>query len=177
MVVKIYFPYRRAEPVLPTHAHTPDITPSRPSDITPSRPSYITPSRPILPSTTPHRYPLSPITPCGPALPVYSLSPTDSPTLHLKYGNIPKREVIKLERGIPTLDLHGMTVKEATRATDLFIRQSLGHYPRVNIVTGRGLHTVGGVPKVKPAITTYLANCRYKYREVHNGGCLEVILG
>lgn len=94
----------------------------------------------------------------------------------MKYVDIPQSEIIKLDHGVPTLDLHRMTVREASQATDSFIRQSFGRHQRVRIVTGRGLHSEGGMPKVKPTVQKYLLHNNYKYNEVHNGGCFEVFL-
>jgi hypothetical protein len=60
----------------------------------------------------------------------------------------------------PTLDLHGMTADEATRAAErwLWERRAAGE-PTVRLITGRGLHSVG--PPVLPrAIESLLANLR-----------------
>lgn len=67
-----------------------------------------------------------------------------------------------------------MRVKEAVHVTETFIKQSRGHYRRVRIITGRGLHSVDGVPKIKPAIQSLLSGSDYK--EMAKGGCLEVQL-
>lgn len=49
----------------------------------------------------------------------------------------------------PTLDLHGMTAAEATRAAKGWIeRNRLAGEPVVRLVTGRGMHSVG--PPVLP---------------------------
>ena len=81
---------------------------------------------------------------------------------------------MKFQHGIPSLDLHGMTVKEALDTTRTFLKQSRGRYRTVRIITGRGLHNVNGVPKIKPAIEGFLKGRQYK--EIYKGGCLEVTL-
>ncbi|XP_042224351.1 uncharacterized protein LOC121868119 [Homarus americanus] len=148
---------RTPEPVLPTHhqAHT-----TRPQHFW-GTPSYVPGEIPSV----------------GPSLPhYYTLSENDSPNLHMKFGDLPVTQVLTTDHGIPTLDLHNMTVREATRITNEFLRQSQHGHNMVKIVTGRGLHTEDGIPKVKPAIATLLNNLDYEFREVHKGGCFEVFL-
>lgn len=182
--------------VSPTLPSTTSVTPGSPStlpwhypvslsSITRSaKPYTITPSvKPTLPQQ--HRITSSSVTPGAPvtlprhhpsAAHYFALSQTDSPNLHLKFADLPKTQVLKTEHGVPVLDLHKMTVKEATQTTNNFINHSHGRYRKVRIVTGKGLHSEGGAPKIKPAIASMLKNANYKFQEVSDGGCFEVLL-
>ncbi|XP_045603378.2 uncharacterized protein [Procambarus clarkii] len=124
----------------------------------------------IPPPTVPRRAQIPPSSPHS-----YALSPNNSPNLHLKFVDIPISDVLKTDHGITTLDLHHMTVREATQTTNKFLRQSVGQH-KVRIVTGRGLHSEGGTPKLKPAIALLLKRRGFEFREVNNGGCFEVTL-
>lgn len=110
------------------------------------------------------------------APPQCPITPRGSPHLQLTHADLPVRQVFRLEQGIPTVDLHCMTVREATQIVDAFLAQNRGRHHRVRIVTGRGLHSENGVPKVKPAVLQLLENQNLKFCQVHNGGCLEVVL-
>ncbi|MGE0383837.1 MAG: Smr/MutS family protein [Gammaproteobacteria bacterium] len=68
----------------------------------------------------------------------------------------------KLRRGaIPCraeLDLHGMTVAEAHRAVDAFLKESMSlHYRGVRIVHGRGQRSPDRVPVLKSNLAQWLA--------------------
>lgn len=179
---------RSQESVLPTHVtphsdHVPSSTFS-PSAQEPVLPRYVTPRSARVPKSTfspSAREPVLPTTHVAARpTPIPSSSstriPSDSPHLRLKYADLSVRRVIKIEHGIPTLDLHNMTVKEATKITRAFLATNIGQQHRVRIITGRGLHSEGGVAKVKPAIETLLENQNLKFSETNSGGCLNVIL-
>lgn len=59
-----------------------------------------------------------------------------------------------------SLDLHGLKVKEAL---DLISQIFSGHLnelsrkrPHLFVITGRGIHSAGGVAKIKPCIENFL---------------------
>lgn len=84
--------------------------------------------------------------------------------------------IVRMELGAPTIDLHLLRVREARQVTETFLKQSRGKYRRVRIITGRGLHSVDGVPKIKPAVESLLSENNYSFKETAKGGCLEVML-
>ncbi|XP_068224959.1 uncharacterized protein [Palaemon carinicauda] len=99
--------------------------------------------------------------------------------LHLRYAkNLSLRKVFRFENGdIPTLDLHHMTVKEATELAIGFIEDCMDENPRkFRIITGRGLHSRNGVSRLKPRIIQILDNYDLEYTEIYSGGCLQVSL-
>lgn len=113
--------------------------------------------------------------PTPPPRPPRRITPHGSTLIHYNFGgNVKASNVVRMQNGVPTLDLHEMRVKEAVRVTEAFVNQSHGHYRKVRVITGRGLHSVDGVPKIKPAVQSLLSGCNY--REVAKGGCLEVQL-
>lgn len=85
-------------------------------------------------------------------------------------------DIVRMELGAPTIDLHQLRVREATRITDNFLKQSRGRYKRLRIITGRGLHSENGVPKIKPAVESLLNERNYLFKETAKGGCLEVMM-
>lgn len=91
-------------------------------------------------------------------------------------GIVSANDAVKIQNGIPELDLHTLRVWEARQVTQMFLKQSRGRHRRVRIITGRGLHSVGGIPKIKPEVETLLGNTGYTFREMNKGGCLEVNL-
>ncbi|KAG8957946.1 hypothetical protein FRC03_009667 [Tulasnella sp. 419] len=59
------------------------------------------------------------------------------------------------------LDLHGLYVKEAIeRAEDAVINAKARGDPRIRIIVGKGLHSIDGVQKIKPAIEDLTAKHR-----------------
>lgn len=103
-----------------------------------------------------------------------SARPVGSGRVHLKHGDKPVEKVVRKEVGVPTLDLHSMTVREAIQATDEFLMRYSDHYHKVKIITGRGMHAADKEPRIKPAIIDMLKNSQYKFQEVDKGGSLEV---
>lgn len=85
-------------------------------------------------------------------------------------------EHVEIRNGIPELDLHKLRVWEAKKVTQMFVKQSRGRYRRVKIITGRGLHSAGGIPKIKPEVEVLLQEAGLSYEEVNKGGCFEVML-
>lgn len=90
------------------------------------------------------------------------------------FDDIEEENVLRSEYGVPTLDLHQMSVREAIEKTETFLQQSRGRYRKVRIITGRGLRSFGGVPRIREAVEELL-NGR-TYRRVARGGCIEVTL-
>ncbi|ROT80128.1 uncharacterized protein [Penaeus vannamei] len=129
----------------------------------------VTPSAP-LPGTLP-QYPVLPTAPQ-----YFPVPPSEGSYLPLKHGDLPFKQVLRFEDGILTLDLHTMTVREALQTTEAFIRQYWGQHEKVRIITGRGIHSENGVPKVKPAIKDFLLNHGLQHTEIRQGGCFEVFL-
>ncbi|XP_068224957.1 uncharacterized protein [Palaemon carinicauda] len=105
------------------------------------------------------------------------VSPGDSPHLHLKFADLSFRDVLKVDNdGIVTLDLHNMTVHEAVQMVSDFTDDFKDEQHRVRIITGRGIRSKGGIPKIKPAVKDFLESEGFKFCEIHSGGCLEVLL-
>ncbi|XP_026290724.1 uncharacterized protein LOC113215325 [Frankliniella occidentalis] len=58
---------------------------------------------------------------------------------------------------VPTLNLHGYHKKEALKEVDKFIkRNEKNDVDYVRIIPGRGVHSKGGVPVLKPAVEARL---------------------
>lgn len=84
-------------------------------------------------------------------------------------------EVVNIRNGIPELDLHGLKVWEAKKVTEMFLQQSRGRR-QVRIITGRGVHAPGGIPRIKPEIEKLLDAKDHTFTEVNKGGCLVINL-
>ena len=84
--------------------------------------------------------------------------------------------MLRIEKGVPTLDLHWMDVKTAVQITKTFLLQSHGNSRRIRIVTGRGLHSFDGVAKIKNAVEELLLNRGITYKMTAKGGCFLVPL-
>ncbi|KAK6976057.1 NEDD4-binding protein 2 [Biomphalaria glabrata] len=83
----------------------------------------------------------------------------------------------------PTLDLHGKTRQEALQAVDQFILSNQNSYHKnktssrlVNIITGRGLHSVNNFPVLKMETQKYLEKKGLNYSINSKGGQLTVDL-
>jgi len=83
------------------------------------------------------------------------------------------------------IDLHGFYVKDAINTTTQFISQRSKAYGQshhseslryVYIVTGRGLHSEGGVPRVKPATEELLHDRHLQFTWMNKGGMMKVDL-
>lgn len=108
-------------------------------------------------------------------------TPPDGPsricsTFYNFKGIVDESEVVKIKQGIHELDLHMLKVLEAIRVTQMFLKQSRGRCCCVRIITGRGLHSPDGIPKIKPEVQKLLGNRGYKFKEINKGGGLEVYL-
>eukprot|EP00656_Telonema_subtile_P027496 TRINITY_DN2959_c0_g1_i3.p1 TRINITY_DN2959_c0_g1~~TRINITY_DN2959_c0_g1_i3.p1 ORF type:complete len:985 (-),score=256.33 TRINITY_DN2959_c0_g1_i3:2120-5074(-) len=76
------------------------------------------------------------------------------------------------------IDLHGLTVSEAVETTANYLNlcKSMKHRGILKIITGKGLHSEGGVPKIKPAIEDWLQSNRFNFLSSPNGGVVEVAM-
>lgn len=74
------------------------------------------------------------------------------------------------------LDLHGLRVKEAVEAVEkALVRGRTAGQSRLVLVVGRGLHSAGGMAKLRPAMQSLLM--RHNLRAtvgVPNEGCITV---
>ncbi|XP_076117136.1 uncharacterized protein LOC143084941 isoform X2 [Mytilus galloprovincialis] len=76
-----------------------------------------------------------------------------------------------------TLDLHGLHVDEAVAAMERILPNKqfelqsnpLRQKQYLIIVTGRGMHSRGGVSKLKPTVMNYLRRNEYRFSEIHEG--------
>lgn len=66
-------------------------------------------------------------------------------------------------------------MEEALQKASYFLLQNQLKASRLVIITGRGLLSPNGVPKIKPAVMQLLNNYGFDYSEVNKGGALEVI--
>lgn len=79
---------------------------------------------------------------------------------------------VNANKGPNTLDLHLLHVTEALRETQSFLSSKkkvmrLKNLPKleVEIITGKGMHSVGQEPKLKPAIRYFLKSEGYSSKE------------
>lgn len=125
-----------------------------------------------------------------------SAPPSADDVLHFKYGDKKPCEVFGLNKGVPTLDLHGLTAEEARELTRNFLRAhstqgnlatggkftpgtlATGRMPSktIMIVTGRGVHSEGGVPIIKPVVENILRQRNLQYTVTAKGGAFTVQL-
>lgn len=78
------------------------------------------------------------------------------------------------------LDLHMLHVKEAVDALDEFLTEKHSELVKgpkrkveVYVITGRGIHSPGGVGKIKQAVKKFLLSNKYKFTEI-NPGLIQV---
>ncbi|KAH9485355.1 Smr domain-containing protein [Psilocybe cubensis] len=76
------------------------------------------------------------------------------------------------------VDLHGLYVKEAIFRADQAIQQAKQRgQPQINFIVGKGLHSQGGVAKIKPAIEELIQRHNLVARiDPNNTGVLIVML-
>lgn len=79
------------------------------------------------------------------------------------------------------IDLHGLTVNEALDVVESLLttfkqnlhdktRSQLMPCPRFfSLITGVGRHSVGGVPRIRPAVIKYLESNGYTFNETQAG--------
>ncbi|KAM9853535.1 NEDD4-binding protein 2-like [Aulostomus maculatus] len=73
------------------------------------------------------------------------------------------------------LDLHGQRVQEALTWLAHILNsktRELQHglcRPRLSVITGRGVHSKGGVARIRPAVMEFLTRNNYKFRETDPG--------
>jgi hypothetical protein len=73
------------------------------------------------------------------------------------------------------IDLHGFRVREAKREVAHFLKHADSGIDQVNVITGKGHHSTGGEPKIRPALLDYFARHGYEHRlRPHNSGVIEV---
>ncbi|KAI0829610.1 hypothetical protein BC628DRAFT_1416664 [Trametes gibbosa] len=82
------------------------------------------------------------------------------------------------DSGPGEIDLHGLYVKEAIRYTDKSIQEARSRGDsKIRFITGKGLHSAGGVAKLKPAIEELMeTNGLVAELDEHNAGVLIVNL-
>ncbi|KAH9858381.1 hypothetical protein C2E23DRAFT_6 [Lenzites betulinus] len=82
------------------------------------------------------------------------------------------------DSGPGEIDLHGLYVKEAIRYTDQSIQQARARGDsKLRLITGKGLHSSGGVAKLKPAIEELMQKHGLVAElDEHNAGVLIVNL-
>ncbi|XP_037778504.1 uncharacterized protein LOC119575140 [Penaeus monodon] len=99
------------------------------------------------------------------------------PTLKLQFGSRALEKVIRDDGVNALLDLHGMTVREATDWFEYFLsfHQDLGT-DSMKVVTGRGNNSADGKAKIKPVIEDLLGELGLKFRIMSKGGCYLVWL-
>lgn len=127
----------------------------------------------MLPTAEPaHNSSSMPFTPSAPPS-----TPEESPIVRLTYGSKKLHNIIFEENGIPTLDLHGMTVLEARSATQGFLhRQRALGSAHIQIITGRGQCSDEREAKIKSVIKSILLGEGLRSREIPNGGAQLIYL-
>ncbi|PPQ68208.1 hypothetical protein CVT25_015040 [Psilocybe cyanescens] len=76
------------------------------------------------------------------------------------------------------VDLHGLYVKEAIHRADQAIQRAKQQgQPQINFIVGKGLHSQGGVAKIKPAIEELIQKHQLVARmDPNNAGVLIVLI-
>ncbi|CAH1402336.1 unnamed protein product [Nezara viridula] len=99
-----------------------------------------------------------------------------------KCNSLAAKAILNGYEGFTTLDLHFLQVSEALNVLDLFVdevirglHESKDKKAIVYIITGRGLHSAGGRPRLKPAVQSRLLKRDLRYVE-QNPGMLRVII-
>ncbi|OCT99444.1 NEDD4-binding protein 2 [Xenopus laevis] len=73
------------------------------------------------------------------------------------------------------LDLHGLHVSEAMKHFRQVLQNKMDEYKKnggksyLSVITGRGNHSQGGVPRIKLAVIDYLTNHSFRFQEVRPG--------
>ncbi|CAH2300059.1 Hypothetical predicted protein [Pelobates cultripes] len=73
------------------------------------------------------------------------------------------------------LDLHGLHVDEAMKHFRQVLKDKMEEYKQnggkahLSVITGRGNHSQGGVPRIKLAVTDYLTNHKFRFTEARPG--------
>lgn len=90
---------------------------------------------------------------------------------------------INIQNQSNTVDLHGLTVREAVKCADQFLdgqKQQMNlnaeKYKRVTIITGRGAHSANGIVKIKCTVETLLVERKLKYSTIRGDGGFEVLI-
>ncbi|KAM3940422.1 NEDD4-binding protein 2 [Leptodactylus fuscus] len=79
------------------------------------------------------------------------------------------------------LDLHGLHVDEAMKHFRKVLQDKADEFkqnggkPHLLVITGRGNHSQGGIPRIKPAVIDFLTNHDYRFQE-KTPGVLRVTL-
>lgn len=99
-----------------------------------------------------------------------------------KSNSLAAKAILSGYEGWTTLDLHFLQVSEALNVLDLFVdevirelHESKNKKAIVYIITGRGLHSAGGRPRLKPAVQSRLLKRDLRYVE-QNPGMLRVTI-
>ncbi|XP_071532061.1 uncharacterized protein [Panulirus ornatus] len=100
--------------------------------------------------------------------------PSQNCFVNLEHREIIREQVVRKRCGMPTLDLHHMTVDEAIQATEEFIFQHSDHHHDATIIIGDGAHSKDRVLKIQSEIIDILRDSDFKFKEVKKGGSLIV---
>ncbi|EIE21946.1 hypothetical protein COCSUDRAFT_42961 [Coccomyxa subellipsoidea C-169] len=81
------------------------------------------------------------------------------------------KETNKRIKNLHTVDLHGQHVDQAIRTVDVYLRalQGLPTASKLELITGRGLHSQNNIARLLPAVEDYLKR-KNMYYCVHEGG-------
>jgi len=98
--------------------------------------------------------------------------------LNKKAASIIFKENNKARQGT-TVDLHGLFVNEALEYADKELESAaMRKVDMVSFIVGRGLHSDGGVPKIRPALEEFCDERRLAHSlDPRNAGKLIVHLG
>uniref|UniRef100_A0A7M5UC46 Smr domain-containing protein n=1 Tax=Clytia hemisphaerica TaxID=252671 RepID=A0A7M5UC46_9CNID len=82
----------------------------------------------------------------------------------------------KYMRDQKVIDLHGLHVGEAINALKNFLEnaQMISRHREVEVITGRGNHSIGGVSKIRNAVINYLRRGNFRYRMMNAGGSVVI---
>lgn len=99
-----------------------------------------------------------------------------------KSNSMAAKAILTGYEGWTTLDLHFLQVSEALNVLDLFVDEVIRDLQTTNdrravvyVITGRGIHSTGGRPRLKPAVQSRLFKRDLRFVE-QNPGMLRVII-
>jgi DNA-nicking Smr family endonuclease len=81
------------------------------------------------------------------------------------------------DRASREFDFHGLRVNEALDRLEEIIDTTCDQGIRdVTVISGRGIHSEGGVPKIKPAFEKYFRDNHIRYQPINRGGAFKLQL-